>query len=592
MKNMRLHNRLLLSYLIACIVPLLVVSTIIYNFATRSLEESAMEFASIFNSQIVTNIDEFIDEYDRVTKSALVDNDVLSNISREKEMSISEQIDQRLYLQKIMMRLMTLKPEIKEIMLITSNDKFYQFSNSGDSVKPSDLLEQEWLEKIQKSKDSLVVTSIHDRSYYDNQKDGTVLTVGRRIMDYRGAYFGVLLIDLDPSSLIELNDDFLLARSRYNMKISITDSAGGILYDSDVASGRMTWEQARESTFLFDKNSEDFIIMSNQTKRGNMLVNAVIPRASLLFRINKINYVAVAAVLTSTLIVIIVSFYLSRTITKPLKRLQQNMKQVEEGRYSVMLQNEVGGEIGSLIDSYNDMVKQIKMLIEDVYIAEIKQKNAKLLALQTQINPHMLYNTLESIRMKALMREEDEIADMIQILSKMFKMTLSNHTLPNRIQDEIEYTENYIKLQNLRFHNKFSLEVQIGEEIRQSAIIAMVFQPLIENSIEHGFRMNSTLIKIVMEGETVENGDIVIRISDNGKGMSKEKIKEVNSMISLADSDKLAIHSQAEKGRTSIGLKNIAERVKLSYGDGYYLKVVSSDAKGTVVEMRIPRQEN
>lgn len=586
-RNMKLQNRLLICFLCACMIPLLVVSTIIYDFSARSLEEASMEFASIFTSQIVTNIDDFIEEYDRITKSVLVDNDVISNINIDKEFTVNEQVNQQLYLRKIMMRVMTLQPKIQEVMLLTAENRLYQFSNTGDSVNMEDMSQQQWLKKIQESKDKLVITAVHNRSYYDNQKDGIVLTVGRKILDYSGSYYGLLLIDLEPSSLVELNDDFLLARNRYNIKISVTDLEGDILYDSDVASGRMTWDESRTNTIMFDKNPEDFIVMSNRTRQGKLQVNAVIQRSSLLLKIEKINYVTVLAVLVCTIIVTIASFFLSRTITKPIYRLQKNMKQVEKGQYTAMLQNEAGGEIGSLINSYNNMVLKIKSLIEDVYLAEIKQKNAKFLALRTQINPHMLYNTLESIRMKALMSGEDEIADMIKILSKMFQVALSNQTSPNRIQDEIEYIENYIKLQNMRYNNKFSLEVRMDKEIYQLSIIAMVFQPIIENSIEHGFRGHDTFLKIVLEGEITKDGDVVIRISDNGKGMSVEKVNEVNDIISSADSDKLIINSQTEKSRTSIGLKNIAERIKLYYGEGYYLKIISADENGTNVEVRI-----
>ncbi|MGN6711203.1 MAG: sensor histidine kinase [Anaerocolumna jejuensis] len=563
---------------------------IIYDFSSKSLEETSMEFASIYNSQIVTNIDNLMDEYDRITKSFLVDNDIISDITNEKDVSINERINNQVYLRKIIMRLMTLKPEIREIMLLTSGNVLYQFSNTGDYVNLQYLSGQPWLKNMIDSKDKLIITSVHDRSYYDNQRDGIALTIGRHILDYNGIYTGLLLIDLEPSSLIELNDNFLLARNRYNIKISITDETGGILYDSDVASGRMTWDEARNSSIFYDKNPEDFIIMTNNTKSGNLYVNAVIPRSSLLFKIKKINYITIIAIFICSLLVTGISFYLSRTITKPLKKLQKNMKFVEDGQYTALLQGETGSEIGSLIVSYNNMITRIKTLIEDVYMAEIKQKNAKFLALQTQINPHMLYNTLESIRMKALLRGEDEIADMIKILSKMFKSALSGRTASHYIQDELEYTENYIMLQNIRFNNQFLMTVKLDESIRKVSIIAMVFQPIIENSIEHGFYGHDTILSVLIEGTRTETGDIIIRISDNGKGMSVEKINDVNNLISTADISKLEISHQMEKGRTSIGLKNIAERIKLYYGDAYYLKIFSYLDKGTVVEMKIPDQ--
>lgn len=589
-KNMKIGKKLMLSYLLACMIPLLAVSFIIYRVSAENLEEASLEFASIFSSQIVTNIDDFIEKYDRMTKSVLVDNDIIYNRADGSSTYISEQISQQLSLRRIMMRLMTLEPEIKSITLLTDYDQLFQFSNDGANIDVEELKKQDWLQQIRQSEDKMVVTSVHDRSYFDRNSDGIVLTVGRQILNYGGANVGVLLIDLEPSSLIELSDGFLLARNQYNIKISITDSHNGILYDSDVASGRATWEEVKnmDNPLLNDKGENEFLILTNETKRAGLKVNAVIPRSDLLFKMNKIGYVTAAAVIICILFVVVVSSLLSRTITKPILKLQKRMKQVEEGKYKSIEKEESKDEIGSLVLSYNHMAAKIKSLIEEVYVAEIKQKNAKYLALQTQINPHMLYNTLESIRMKALVSGEDEIADMIKILAKMFRMALNNQTAPNQIRDELDYAENYLKLQNMRFNGSFFMEVNLEERIKEAFVISLVLQPIIENSIEHGFKGQGSLLQIKVSGTITEENDIMLMINDDGKGIQKERINEINNRILIAESDKMSLEQRAEEGKTSIGLKNIAERIKLQYGDRYYLKVAKSDSQGTVIEICIP----
>ncbi len=589
-KNLKLYNKLMLSYLLACIIPLLVASFTIYNFSVKSLEDASLEFAAIFNSQIVTNIDDFIDQYDKITKSALVDNDVINRLNNEANASMIELVNNQLLIQKLMMRLQTLKPEIKCLMLLSAQSNLYQYGAS-DTVNATKLQEQLWFRRILKSEDKLVITSIHDKSYYDSQNDGYVLTVGRVILNSNGAYSGVLLIDLDPLSLIRLNDNFLIARNDYNIKLTVTNDQQGVLYDSDVASARMTWGQVLNHGYKQpgNKSKQDYILMSNKTQRGKLMVNAEIPRSKLLFKIGKINYVTFSAVLICILLIIVTSILFSYTITRPVKNLQGNMKLVEEGQYWT-IKNHANDEIGALITSYNRMITKIKTLIEDVYIAQIKQKNAKFLALQAQINPHMLYNTLESIRMKALVKGEDEVAVMIKILARMFKMTLGKEADPNLIGNELEYAENYIRLQNIRFNDRFSLEVRLAEAIRNSRIIALVFQPIIENSIVHGFRGDDTSLAIIIEGEITKENDIVIRVRDNGIGMSAEKTAEMNKLLMEAESDKLKLDLKGENAEESIGLKNIAERIKLHYGDDYYLRVVSSNGSGTVIELKIPQQ--
>lgn len=591
-RNMKLHNKLMLSYLLACIVPLLAASLIIYNFSVKSLQDASLELASIFNSQIVTNMDDFIDGYDKITKSLLVDNDVINRLSNEENATMNDLINNQLIMQKLLMRLETSKPEVKCLMLLSAKNNLYQYCKTSDTINVASLQEQAWFKKILESDEKLVVTSIHNKAYYDNQKDGVVLTVGRVILNSNGVYSGVLLIDLDPSSLIKLNENFLLTRNNYNIKMSVTDAQGSVLYDSDAASGRMTWGQVLEDgyTALHNKNNNDFILMSNKTHRGNLLVNAEIPRSSLLFKIGKINYITLIAVLICVFIIIVTSILFSYSITKPIKKLQRSMKLVEKGQYSTIIENTANDEIGGLINSYNNMITKIKALIEDVYIAQIKQKNAKFLALQTQINPHMLYNTLESIRMKALVKGDDEVALMIKILSRMFRMTLGKEADRNLIRHELEYVENYIRLQNIRFNDRFSLDVRLDDSIKNSRIIALVFQPIIENSIKHGFQDYNAFLNITIEGEITEERDIIIRVHDNGIGMSAEKAAELNALLMEAEPDKLKLDLAEENTEESIGLKNIAERIKLHYGDNYSLQLVSGNGSGTVVEIRIPKQ--
>ena len=147
-----------------------------------------------------------------------------------------------------------------------------------------------------------------------------------------------------------------------------------------------------EDVLLFQKNAQDYIILNSETKRAGLNVYAVIPRSDLLFKISRIEYVTILCVFVCVAAVMVISLLMSRTITSPIRRLQKRMRQMEEGEYKILEKGTTNDEIGSLIASYNHMVTKIKNLIEEVYVGEIKQKNAKLLALQTQINPHMLYN--------------------------------------------------------------------------------------------------------------------------------------------------------------------------------------------------------
>jgi len=589
-RNMKIRMKLTLSYLLACVVPLVAACLIIYWVSARNLEETTLELASAFSSQIVAGIDDFINEYDHVTKTVLVDNDILYKLDESSGYSVTDRVNYQLDLRKIMLRLVTLKPQIKNIFFLTE-EQFYQYSHENSSADKEILRNQDWIAGMLAGEETLAISAVHDRAYVDRYQDQIVFTVGRKLYDYSGSYVGLLLIDIEPDSLIALSDGFLLTRNQYNIKISITDLSNGILYDSDVASGRITWEEATadDGYLLYQKNPQDFVTLSSETKQAGLMVNITIPKSSLLFKINRVGYVTLAAVLGCILVIMIASSFFSRMITKPIGRLQKGMHQVEEGEYKELLHKDSDDEIGSLINSYNRMVIQIKSLIEDVYIAEIKQKNARYLALKTQINPHMLYNTLESIRMKALMCGDDDVAYMIKILARMFRMTLDEQPKPHTIQDEIEYAEHYIQLQNMRFANSFFLSVEMDSRIRRAQIISMVLQPIIENSIEHGCKGYGKPLHISVTGEITCENDILIRIRDNGVGISADGICQINDLLEQAEADRGKPDLQEDQ-KSGIGLKNITERIKLYYGEQYFLRVNGGRNTGTVIEICIPGQ--
>lgn len=587
---MKLQNKLMLGYVLVCVIPLSFVSAFIFQQSARGLEDSSEEFASLYTSQIRTTLNEFLKEYEEVTKSVLVDNDIIYSLGETGKLPFEKVIDQRLAVQRLLMRLALLKSEMSSVMLVSRDDSVYQFSNSTNKVDEKELLVQEWYTRLRDSGETFFITGLHDRSYYEDKEEGAVVTAGRVLFSSDGAYAGMLLIDLDPFTLLQLDHEFILARDKYGISVVITNLQQQIVYHSDAASGRLSWKQLLDSSgdYLQDKGDKDHIVLLSSTDREELLIRTEIPRSMLLQRINQIKGMTVVVILTSCLVIMLFSFGLSYTITRPIKALRRSMKQAEVGQYLAIEKEQGGDEIGSLVHSYNKMIITIRTLIEDVYIGEIKQRQAKLIALQNQINPHMLYNTLESIRMKALVKDDDETADMIKILARMFRQTLNKEGRQHSIRHELEYTANYLQLQNIRFDHSFRLELDIPDEMLDCSIIPLVFQPIVENSINHGFEDYSRIMTITIAGHWTEEGEMLLRITDDGAGMSSDKLAQLLAALEGADSHKYKLeedHDQPEKG---LGLQNIAERIKLHYGEKYYLTIVTGIQDGTSIEILIP----
>jgi two-component system, sensor histidine kinase YesM len=587
-RSMKLQNKLMAGYVLACVIPLLVVSTVIYRQWITGLEDSSQEFAALYTSQIEASLNNFVKEYEKITKSVLVDNDIIYKLGEERKMTMDELSIQKVTVQRLLMRVAVLKPEIVHLMLISRDNSIYQYGNTSNSVNLSALVSEDWYKKLQSSGNTFFITGLHDRAYYEDKGEGALVTVGRVLLNFDGSYAGLLLIDMDPYTLLQLNQDFLKAQDKYGIRVIISDSSGDIVYHSDAASGRQSWKQILESgkDYTRDGSTDDRIILSGQTELGNLIIKTELSREKLLKKINHMKVLTVMVIIAASLIMAMIALALSYTITKPIKALRRSMKQAETGEYKPIHSEQSNDEIGSLVNSYNKMITTIRTLIEEVYIAEIKRRHAKFIALQNQINPHMLYNTLESIRMKALVQEEEEIAGMIKILARMFRLALGKEGRRHSIKDEVEYTVNYLQLQNIRFDHKFRLDIRIPEEMQRCSIIPIVFQPIVENSINHGFHDYNRMMNIVIDGLWTEEGWILIRITDDGAGMSSERYEELSRILEEAESDKYKLGEPEDKG---LGLKNIAERIKIHYGERYYLKLLPGDGNGTTVEILVPR---
>ncbi len=590
-RSMKLQNKLMLGYVLVCVIPLLFVSAFIFQQSARGLEDSSEEFASLYTSQIRTTLNEFLKEYEEVTKSVLVDNDIIYSLGEARNLPFDELIDQRLAVQRLLMRVALLKSEMSSVMLVSRDNSVYQFSNSTNKINENALLAQKWYTRLRNSSETFFITGLHDRSYYEDKGEGAVVTAGRVLFSSDGAYAGMLLIDLDPFTLLQLDHEFILARDKYGISVVITNLQQQIVYHSDAASGKISWKQVLDSgqEYIEDKEDKDHIVLLSSTSQGELFIKTEIPRSKLLKKINQIKGMTVIVILMSCLIITLFSFGLSYTITRPIKALRRSMKQAEVGQYLAIEKEQTGDEIGSLVHSYNKMIITIRTLIEDVYIGEIKQRQAKFIALQNQINPHMLYNTLESIRMKALVKDDDETADMIKILARMFRLTLNKEGRLHSVRHELEYTANYLQLQNIRFDNSFRLELNLPDEMLDCSIIPLVFQPIVENSINHGFEDYSRIMTITIEGRWTEQGEMLFRITDDGAGMSLDKRSQLLAALDGAELHKYKLEDVNEQPEKGLGLQNIAERIKLHYGDRYYLTIIAGIQDGTSIEILIPR---
>jgi two-component system sensor histidine kinase YesM len=297
-----------------------------------------------------------------------------------------------------------------------------------------------------------------------------------------------------------------------------------------------------------------------------------VPFKELISQVNVVRNMTVIVILLASAFAFIITYLISSKITTPIKKLTRLMQKVEEGNLNVVASVERKDEIGALGRSFNSMISELKTLIEEVYKNQISRKEAELRALQAQINPHFLYNTLDVIYWTARIEGAPKTGEIVNALAKLFRLALNKGDEITTVEKEVEHLQSYLIIQKMRYTEEPEIIVQVAPSIYPCKTIKLILQPLVENALIHGIGELEEKGIIKVTGNIVGE-DILFEIADNGVGMEAERIKEI-----------FEGNTEEKKG---YGIKNVDERIKLYFGDKYGIKIYSEIGKGTKVEVRI-----
>ena len=304
---------------------------------------------------------------------------------------------------------------------------------------------------------------------------------------------------------------------------------------------------------------------------------SVIPEDNLYQNWNQVNMVWLTVLAIGILMLIFVNQYLSMKITQPIRRLENSVKQLEL-QYPEKIY--VGGseEIQHLGKTIRSMVDQMRKLMDDVVREQEEKRKSELDALQSQINPHFLYNTLDSIIWMVESERYEEAVDMVTALANLFRISLSQGKNIITIKEEFQHAKNYSSIQKVRFKNKFQVDFILDEKLEKYLTIKLIIQPLLENAIYYGVEAMDGDGEILVMGYEKE-GDIYIDIVDNGIGMPPEQVEHL-----LTDGN----YERQRKRGSGIGLRNVDQRIKLYFGQDYGLQIKSEPDVGTKVTIHLP----
>lgn len=332
----------------------------------------------------------------------------------------------------------------------------------------------------------------------------------------------------------------------------------------------------RNQSEQVDLNGQKSYVMVSETNKLGLVVVNTIPEKAIAERLSGIRNTICLITLLCMITVVAATCFSVLHLSRRTQTVIRGMKKVREGHLNTKLPVDREDELGLIALSFNQMCEDLQQYINKVYKSELKQKNAELVALQSQIKPHFLYNTLEVIRMRAISQGANDVGDMIYSLASMFRHMVKDKTTIT-LNEEIESCRRYLELTRIRYRDKLQYSIDMDERLGGYNIMKLSVQPVIENYLVHGLGLDRMDNHIVIEVAS-DQGDLVIRVVDNGNGIEPERLQKIQQ--------ELRQPSMQEHG--SLGLKNVHERLRILYGDGYGIAVESVLAVGTTVAIRVP----
>ncbi|NLY18224.1 MAG: sensor histidine kinase [Clostridiaceae bacterium] len=577
--NTSMSQKYVFANLFIILIPCLVLSiAYLYKFQNTVKEEIVSSYEQVMD-QYVSNVNYKLSLYHNIEKTFSV-NSVVQDILKEEKAKTPLDImrlAEKFYVETRSIFLGENQSEVYNIILYSYN-KNLKFD--GEFLKSAEFIKNEdWYDDVTKSR------NFYNVFYNIKSIEGkNLVTLFQPIVTTNLAVFekplGIIQINLYADGIFK--PDSVMPKKK-GMEVVILDKNQNLVYGSrenEAFLKNMVGKDIKND--VVESEEMHKILVHRSLAPYQLDAFAFFPYQEVSAKVSSLarfNFLVIGIIVFISLLLTIM---FSRIFTKRIHILLGKMKKVEEGDLNITTVIEGDDEVGILDRQFNSMAYRLKNLINENYIQSLEKREAELNALQLQINPHFLYNTLESISAIAAINNCFDICSICQKLGDMFRYNINS--VQNEfvyLRDEIKHIKNYIYIQEIRFEGRFSVEYEIPDELMYCRIQKFILQPIVENALSHGLEGKEGEGKIVISAWTTNNV-LYISVKDNGVGIPPEKLEKLNNLFS--DND---INAK-ESVKKSIGLKNVDARIKIVNGSAYGISVKSSINAGTEVVISLP----
>lgn len=574
--SLTIRFQILVAMLAVALFATAVIGAVIYTISRSTIEKNYSNLRSN-NLQISSRMIELQTEpIIEIGRSLLVDKVFRKIMQEEPSKTPYFSGMNQLSLDKTLSSLMALDENIAGMTVVNMNGNWRYFSkNSTISSMANhyytsgDLLEQPWVSIAENGNGREVFVGYN--VILPDQDTGSYCYVKKLINIENSQPLGYLVVHI-RDNLLERAFTSSIEGYRTDRYMVVSQDRKEIIISSETDNASV---EAAHLEYIKQPNSNDqirkdksskFIFSNSEIPRTGWEIVTYIERSELSQESAYIGRITVGVGILLVFVSFLISGFISSRISKPLKLLEKTIEDVGSGSRRINAEFD-NSEIGNIGSQFKHMVNENLDLQDRLLRSEIKEKEAELLLLQAQINPHFLYNTLDSLYFMALIRHDDEIADMVQVLSNSFKLSLNKGERFITVENELTRIKEYMKIQNIRYNNRFDLEIEADDEIKKKKILTFVLQPFVENSVYHGLeaRVGRGFVRVICRKE---NGLLRFVVEDNGIGITDP--------------------ARIESG---YGIKNVRERIQLLYGCDYGVLFEDRPGGGTRVIITMPDQE-
>ncbi len=587
-----IYLKLILLSVILCIIPMVIVGTIIYQMYADSLMEILLQNTERTVYRTADDMADLMTDMDnsakRLYRYQISEYDYFYQLLQDEEITESKR---SILVEDVLYGLVYGNSDIRQSCFVASDGRYYGSRRIGNERMDGEKLHSFCRKYYRADNRQIYFIPGHTDSYFFDSAD-PVVTFARNIMNTSTVdssaeeILGTVYIDIDADVVEEI---MVPLRNVEGSSPYLLDDQGNLLYGED-----SLWQKDQDAIKPLLSKAPEGAVQS--VKSGNnyyMLYRMetggfVAERLTDDFFMGRVRGVMIstgAVILCGIVLMLLLYGVYTRTLSRPIREMQKMMGEIERGNLEYRVDTKRNDEIGIIMRGLNEMTENLQDYIQHVYISDIRQKEAELDVLKTQIRPHYLYNTLDVIRMSAIIHDDKDTAEMLHGLSHQFHYLLGSGKVKVQLRDELSNIRNYFEIIRVRYKNRISLEIDVPSELQNIYMPKVVLQPIVENAVKYGLEPKKG--RGFLEITAKKTGqDLEITVMDNGVGMTRERLTEVKELLE-ADRD------SEKDGKTdgSVGLRNVNDRIRLACGVQYGITVDSQLGMGTIVKCILPVEE-